>query len=208
MIEPNQLDNDLFVLLNFSVYDGIFIICSTSEQTGFIVNNAVIISAEPNRFGIASHYGNQALFWCISYAAVQLHDHKSTFGAWYARRFGRPDALIGLYVVFVAISQVMAAKIAEYDLAFIAVTAPAAVLVYSVTYLFTDVVNERCGRREVHKMILIAFVTQVGLIFFLGLGTELTPAPFWDDQEAWESIINVVPRITLASWVAFLVRHR
>ena len=139
------------------------------------------------------------VLWIIGITCFTL------FGAWYARRFGRPDALIGLYVVFVAISQIMAAKIAEYDLAFITVTAPAAVLVYSVTYLFTDIVNERFGRREVHKMILIAFVTQVGLIFFLWLGTELTPAPFWDDQEAWELIISLVPRITLASWVAFLV---
>jgi uncharacterized integral membrane protein (TIGR00697 family) len=127
------------------------------------------------------------------------------FGAWYARRFGKPDALIGLYVVFVALSQIVAAKIAEYDLGFVTVTAPAAVLIYSVTYLFTDIVNERFGRREVHKMILIAFVTQLALVFFLWLGTELPPAPFWTDQESWESIIGVVPRITVASWVAFLV---
>jgi len=139
------------------------------------------------------------VLWIIGITSFTL------FGAWYARRYERPDALIGLYVAFVAISQIMAAKIAEYDLGFITVTAPAAVLVYSVTYLFTDIVNERFGRREVHKMILIAFVTQVALIFFLWLGTELTPASFWDDQEAWESIIGLVPRITLASWVAFLV---
>ena len=107
--------------------------------------------------------------------------------------------------MFVALSHIMAAKIAEYDLAFTTVTAPAAVLVYSVTYLFTDIVNERFGRTEVHKMIFIAFVTQLALLFFLWLGTELTPAPFWKDQEAWESIISLVPRITLASWVAFLV---
>ena len=137
--------------------------------------------------------------WIIGITSFTL------FGAWYARRFDRPDALVGLYAVFVALSQIMAAKIAEYDLAFITVTAPAAVLVYSVTYLFTDIVNERFGRTEVHKMIFIAFVTQLALLFFLWLGTELTPAPFWKDQEAWESIISLVPRITLASWVAFLV---
>ena len=38
----------------------------------------------------------------------------------------KPDALIGLYVLFVAISQITAAKIAQYDLGFITVTAPAA----------------------------------------------------------------------------------
>jgi len=126
-------------------------------------------------------------------------------GAWYARRFERPDALIGLYVVFVALSQIVAAKVAKYDLGFVTVTAPAAVLIYSVTYLFTDIVNERFGRREVHKMILIAFVTQLAMVFFLWLGTELPPAPYWKDQKAWESIVGVVPRITVASWVAFLV---
>jgi len=126
-------------------------------------------------------------------------------GAWYAKRFERPDALIGLYVVFVALSQIVAAKVAKYDLGFVTVTAPAAVLIYSVTYLFTDIVNERFGRREVHKMILIAFVTQLAMVFFLWLGTELPPAPFWKDQKAWESIVGVVPRITVASWVAFLV---
>jgi hypothetical protein len=126
-------------------------------------------------------------------------------GAWYARRFERPDALIGLYVVFVALSQIVAAKVAEYDLGFVTVTAPAAVLIYSVTYLFTDIVNERFGRREVHKMILIAFVTQLAMVFFIWLGTELPPAPFWKDQQAWETIVGVVPRITVASWVAFLV---
>ena len=107
--------------------------------------------------------------------------------------------------MFVALSQIVAAKVAKYDLGFVTVTAPAAVLIYSVTYLFTDIVNERFGRREVHKMILIAFVTQLAMVFFLWLGTELPPAPFWKDQKAWESIVGVVPRITVASWVAFLV---
>jgi uncharacterized integral membrane protein (TIGR00697 family) len=126
------------------------------------------------------------------------------FGAWYARKYDKPDALIALYVVFVALSQIIAVKIAEFDLGILTVTAPAAVLIYSVTYLFTDIVNEKFGRIEVHKMIFIAFVTQVAMLFFLWLGGATNPAPFWPDQEAWESIMGLVPRITMASWVAFL----
>lgn len=127
------------------------------------------------------------------------------FGAWWARRYGKPDALIAMYVLFVAISQITAAKIASYDLGIVVVSAPAAVLVYSVTYLFADIVNERFGRQEVHRMILIAFVTQLAMVFFLWLATELAPAPFWENQEMWETIFGLVPRITLASWVAFLI---
>ncbi|MCX5999326.1 MAG: queuosine precursor transporter [Chloroflexi bacterium] len=139
------------------------------------------------------------ILWVIGITSFTI------LGAWYARRYDRSDGLIALYVVFVAISQIAATKIASYDLGFAIVTAPAAVLVYSVTYLFTDVVNEKFGRREVHRMIAIAFVTQIAMVFFLWLATELPPASFWKNEASWESIIGIVPRITLASWVAFLV---
>ena len=43
------------------------------------------------------------------------------------------------------------------------------------------------------------------MLFFLWLATRMTPAPFWENQAAWESIISLVPRITIASWAAFLV---
>ena len=126
-------------------------------------------------------------------------------GAWYARRYNRPDALIGLYVTFIILSQITAAKIAQFDLGFIVVTAPAAVIIYSVTYLFTDIVNEKFGRAETQKMILIALAAQLAMVFFLWISTKLTPAVFWTGQAGWESIFGVVPRITLASLVAFLV---
>jgi len=126
-------------------------------------------------------------------------------GSYYARRFARPDALIALYVTFILLSQIMASKIAVFDLGFAQLVAPSAVLVYSVTYLMTDIVNERFGRKAVHWMIFICFVTQVAMVFFLWLATIVTPAPFWGGQEAWESIIGMVPRIVVASWIAFLV---
>ncbi len=126
-------------------------------------------------------------------------------GSYYARRFNKPDALIALYVTFILLSQIMASKIAVFDLGFAQLIAPSAVLVYSVTYLMTDIVNERFGRKAVHWMILICFVTQVAMVFFLWLATIVAPAPFWDGQAAWESIIGFVPRIVIASWIAFLV---
>jgi len=139
------------------------------------------------------------ILWIIGITSFTL------LGAWYARKYEKSEALIALYVIFVALSQIVAAKIATFDLGFITVFAPAAVLIYSVTYLLTDIVNEKFGRKEVHKMIFIAFVTQLAMVFFLWLGTVLTPAPFWQNQQAWESIVGLVPRITIASWIAFLI---
>jgi queuosine precursor transporter len=139
------------------------------------------------------------IFWIVVVTAFTF------LGAWYVRKYNRPDALIALYVTFVILSQIIAAKIAEYDLGFMVVTAPAAVIIYSVTYLFTDIVNEKFGRTETHRMIAIAFASQVAMVFFLWLGTIVKPAPFWQGQAAWDSIIGLVPRITLASMIAFLV---
>lgn len=126
-------------------------------------------------------------------------------GSWYARRYGRADLLIGLYVTFVLVAQILAAKVAVFDLGFASFTGPAGVLVFSITYLFTDIVNERFGKKETKRMILIAFVSQVAMVFFLALGVQFPAASFWPLQDAWQEIFGLVPRITLASWVAFLI---
>ena len=126
-------------------------------------------------------------------------------GSWYARRYGKPDLLIAFYVTFILVAQVLAAKIAAFDLGFRTFYGPGGVLVFAVTFLLTDMVNERFGRRETHKMIAIAFASQVAMVLCFWLGVQLTPAPFWGLQESWGQIFGLVPRITLASWAAFLV---
>lgn len=129
----------------------------------------------------------------------------TVFGSWYARKYNKSDLLIGLYVAFILIAQILAAKISAFDLGFKTFFGPSGVLVFSVSYLLTDIVNEKFGRKETHKMIFVGFVSQVAMVFFFWLGIKLQPAPFWGMQESWSQIFGLVPRITLASWVAFLV---
>jgi uncharacterized integral membrane protein (TIGR00697 family) len=129
----------------------------------------------------------------------------SLFGSWYARRYNRADALIGLYVAFVLISNILAYKIVVFDFGFITFFATVASLVFSVTFLLTDIVNEKFGRKETQKMILIAFITQIAVAVFIFLAIQLKPAPFWPDQEIFRKIIGFAPRIMLASWIAFLI---
>lgn len=126
-------------------------------------------------------------------------------GSWYAKKYNRPDLLIGLYVAFILVAQILATKVAIFDLGFRTFTGPAGVIVFSVTFLLTDIVNEKFGRKETHKMIFIAFISQVAMVFFFWLGTKLPAASYWTLQEAWQQIFGLVPRITLASWIAFLI---
>lgn len=125
----------------------------------------------------------------------------SLIGAWYANEFDRADALIGIYVLFLTCAQFFAAKIAAYDFGLITFIAPTGIIVFPFTLQLTDMVNEKFGRRKVYEMILIAFMTQVAMVFFLMIA-EIPPAVHGGDPlEAFA----IVPRITIASWIAFLI---
>lgn len=139
------------------------------------------------------------LLWIVAISAVTL------FGSLYAKKFNKPDLLIGLYVTFVLVAQVLAAKVSEFNLGFETFYGPTGVIVFSITFLLTDIVNEKFGRKEVHKMIFITFVSQVAMVFFFWLGVQFPAAPFWTLQDAWSQIFGMVPRITIAGWIAFLI---
>lgn len=141
----------------------------------------------------------------ISLIGILLVSAFPAIAAVIARRTSKPDALIAMYVMFAALSQVLAAKIAIFDFGFTTVTAPAAVIIFAVTFLITDIVNEKFGRAVVHQMIAATFVTQIALAAFLWFSTKLQPAPFWQLQNEWELIFGIVPRILFASWVTFIV---
>ena len=127
------------------------------------------------------------------------------FGSFYARKYQKPDALIALYVSFIVFSNIAATKVAQFNLGFATFFAPAAILIFSVTFLITDIVNEKFGRKETQKMIFIAFFCNLLVAFFSFIVLSLSPAPFWQNQEVYKLIFGQVPRIVLASWVAFLI---
>ncbi len=82
---------------------------------------------------------------------------------------------------------------------------PAGVIAYPWTFLFTDVITELYGRRTAAKVIWLGFGANL-LMVILVFGAKLLPvAPLWEDQPAYESILGVVPRIVLASMVAYLI---
>lgn len=125
--------------------------------------------------------------------------------AWYARRFERSDALIALYVTLVLFSNLAAVKIITFDFGFTKLFAPAAVLVFSVTFLLTDIVNEKFGKKETQHMIWIALFSQVAMVLFSYLVVKAVPAPFFTGQEAYAFIFGSVPRLVVASLIAFFV---
>jgi len=144
------------------------------------------------------------MFWIILLwiVAVSLF---TLFGSWYVRKYERADALIGLYVTFILVSNFTAQKLAVFNLGFATFITGATVLIFSVTFLITDIVNEKFGKAETQRMIFIGIITQIAATLFIYLILSLPPAPFWENQAIFEQIFGLVPRILVASWIAFFV---
>ena len=114
-------------------------------------------------------------------------------------------ALVAFYTIYLGASQIMAARIVNFDLGFYNFFAPAAVFIYPFIAQAIDMINEVYGRKKAHLAIAIAFMTQVLLVTFIAMVNSLPPAPFFHFEEAWQSIFSLGIRITAASWIAFLI---
>ncbi len=130
----------------------------------------------------------------------------SVMGATYlARRAGRPDALMALFVTLVLVSNLVAAKIIGFNFLIVTLYAPVGVIFFSVTFLLSDIINERFGRPEAQRVIVMATLAQVAFIAFTYIALVATPAPFFAAQVAFEVVLGAVPRIALAGLVTFFV---
>ncbi|MFZ2555837.1 MAG: queuosine precursor transporter [Minisyncoccia bacterium] len=125
--------------------------------------------------------------------------------AWYVRKYERVDALLALYVTLAVASSIFASKTIAIDFGFAEFFAPGAVLIFSVTFLLTDIVNEKFGKREVYKMIFLGLLAQIAFLIFSYLVLKAVPAPFFTNQAAFETVFNSVPRVVIAGLIAFLV---
>lgn len=81
---------------------------------------------------------------------------------------------------------------------------PVAVIAYPLTFLVTDTISEIFGRKTATKIVWLGFVMNILMVILIYLGTIIPSAAFWQGQEAYETILGSVPRIVLASMVAYL----
>ncbi len=125
----------------------------------------------------------------------------------YIKMQQREDVAIALFILFITMSQILAVKIGDFSIGAYQITAPVAVLIFPFTFQITDMVNENFGRKKTHRMIFIAFITQVLMVFFIWFSIEIPGAPFWgsEAQSYWVSFLGSTIRITIASWISFLI---
>ena len=81
---------------------------------------------------------------------------------------------------------------------------PAAIIIFPLSYIFGDILTEVYGYRWARKVIWIGFLCNLIFVIFAWIGQVLPPAPFWEGQEAYESILGYAPRLLIASFSGYL----
>ena len=81
---------------------------------------------------------------------------------------------------------------------------PAAIFVFPISYIFGDVLTEVYGYRVARRVIWLGFICNLIFVFFAWIGQILPPAPFWQGQEAYKSILGYTPRLLGASFCGYL----
>ena len=81
----------------------------------------------------------------------------------------------------------------------------AGTIIFPVTYMLGEVVTEIWGFHRARKLILLTFLCQITFAFFTWGGLHLPyPADMADMANAYAMVFSYVPRIMVASLVAFL----
>jgi len=123
-------------------------------------------------------------------AAVQARD---------LRTYRHFDLLLSIFLVVLLISNLVGQKICNIGGYYVS----GAQLLFPITYIFGDVFTEVYGYAASRRAIWLGFLAN-GLLAVMGLITVwLPPAPGWHNQEAFATVFYQIPRLIVASLIAY-----
>jgi uncharacterized integral membrane protein (TIGR00697 family) len=106
-----------------------------------------------------------------------------------------------LFATCLLISNILASKIMMIG----SWSAPAGVLIFPLAYIINDVLVEVWGFQKARLIIWAGFGVNVLAVVFFSIGIAVTAAPFWQNQEAFTTVLGSTPRIVAASMLAYLM---
>ena len=106
-----------------------------------------------------------------------------------------------VFVALLLISNIGAVKLIEFG----PIITDGGAILFPLVYIVGDILSEVYGFKAARRVILTAFAVSILASATFYLVQLAPPASDWENQEAFESILGFVPRIVLASVIAFLV---
>jgi uncharacterized integral membrane protein (TIGR00697 family) len=111
------------------------------------------------------------------------------------------EVITALFAVVLIISNIVSTKITTIGF----LTFDAGTILFPLAYIFGDILTEVYGFKRARKVIWIGFgllALSTITIYIVGL---LPSASDWPNQEAYQTILGLTPRIVLGSFAAYLV---
>jgi len=121
------------------------------------------------------------------------------------RQFRYYELVMAAFVIVLICSNLIGpAKIAQISLPYLGVvTFGAGVLFFPISYVFGDILTEVYGYARARKVIWAGFTGLGFASFMAAVVVALPPAPFWNNQAAYEIAFGSTWRIVLASMCAY-----
>lgn len=116
-------------------------------------------------------------------------------------KFSSTFFVIGtLFVTCLLLSNIVASKL----ITFLYWVVPSAVVIFPITYIFGDILTEVYGYKKARLVIWTGFAMNFFMALIFWLVIILKYPPFWNNQEAYKTVLGITPRIVLASLIAYL----
>jgi uncharacterized integral membrane protein (TIGR00697 family) len=109
--------------------------------------------------------------------------------------------LMAVFISALMIANIVAIKIV--DVGFADVTA--GIFFYPITFIIADTISEIWGRKVARRAIWIGLFMNVCMVGAFALVIQMPSAAFFSNQAELETILGSVPRIVLASLVAYSI---
>ncbi len=110
-------------------------------------------------------------------------------------------AVVAVFITCLIVANIIAVKLVTI----FGQIAPAAVIVFPISYICGDVLTEVYGYSRARRVIWLAFGCNLLAVVAIWIGQVLPGAAFWDAQAAYQRILGFTPRLLLASFGAYLV---
>lgn len=118
------------------------------------------------------------------------------------------ELLVNIFVVILLISNLVGAKITSlgtlhlfgHDLP---IRVSGAQLLFPITYIFGDIFTEVYGYAGSRRAIWVGFAASILMALMSAFVVWAPPAPDWPYQREFEIVFGAVPRIVVASLIAF-----
>lgn len=119
-------------------------------------------------------------------------------GKYIARRL--TPILFGIYCAGIIIQNILAVK--SIDISVFTVTT--GILISPVIFIIQDISSEIFGYKQTKNMILLSFLINfIGVILFQ-VAIIIPASKVWNNQTAFEVVLGTTPRITIASFMAYI----